>query len=134
MKIKLIVLICLVLQGCGKNDANENATVTDLTHVETPTNRVAIPSAVRNNLGITFATVERRKIQDTLRVPGTFEYLPSAKREYRTMLPGRVELLVDQFDHVEVGTPLYKIDSPAWREIQQSLAQKSTSITKCSIL
>jgi multidrug efflux pump subunit AcrA (membrane-fusion protein) len=128
MKIKLIVLICLILQGCGNNESNENVAVSDQTHVETPTNRVAIPSAVRNNLGITFATVERRQLQDTLRAPGRFEYLPSAKREYRTMLSGRVDILVDQFEHVERGTHLYTIDSPEWREIQQKLTNAATSV------
>ena len=106
------------------------ATVGSTTHTATPSNRIAISPAVRSNLGITFATVERRQIQDTLRVPGRFEYMPTAKREYRTMLAGRVEILVDQFDHVEQGTPLYRIDSPAWRKIQQTLADKATNISR----
>ena len=38
------------------------------------------------------------------------------------MLPGRVELLVEQFQKVEAGTPLYRINSPEWRDIQQSIA------------
>jgi multidrug efflux pump subunit AcrA (membrane-fusion protein) len=85
-------------------------------------NHIDIPPAVRSNLGISFVTVERRRIEQTLRVPGRFEYLPTARREYRTMLPGRIELLVEQFDRVERGTALYRIDSPAWREMQQKLA------------
>ena len=31
-------------------------------YVAPPTNRIDIPSAVRSNLGITFATVERRRV------------------------------------------------------------------------
>ena len=98
-------------------------------YVAPPTNRVDIPSAVRSNLGITFATVERRRVQETLRVPGRFEYLPTAIREYRTMLPGRVEVLVEQFETVEAGTPLYRIDSPAWRELMKDVAETKASIS-----
>jgi len=127
MKLYITLFLTLALHACS-SDSNEQTTPPSATHTSVPSNRVAIPPAVRLNLGITFATVERRQIQDTLRVPGKFEYLPSAKREYRTMLPGRVEILVDQFDHVKQGTPLYRIESPAWREIQQTLSQKSTSI------
>jgi multidrug efflux pump subunit AcrA (membrane-fusion protein) len=126
-----IAITLLTLQGCG-NNAEQAAQPTDpnTAHTATSSNRVAIPPAVRSNLGITLATVERRQIQDTLRVPGRFEYMPTAKREYRTMLAGRVEILVDQFDHVEQGTPLYRIDSPTWREIQQTLADKATNVSR----
>lgn len=126
-----IVTAMFALQGCGDN-AEHSAQATDpnTSHAATTTNRVAIPPAVRSNLGITFATVERRQIQDTLRVPGRFEYMPTATREYRTMLAGRVEILVNQFERVKKGTPLYRIDSPAWREIQQTLADKATNITR----
>lgn len=98
--------------------------------VATNPNRVAIPAAVRSNLGITFVEVERRQIEQTLRAPGRFEYLPTARREYRTMLPGRVELLVDQFDRVEHGMALYRIDSPAWREHQEKLTDARASIER----
>lgn len=95
-----------------------------------PTNRVAIPASVRANLGISFVRAERRRIEETLRVPGRFEFLPTARREYRTMLPGRVELLVQQFDEVDEGTPLYRIDSPEWRELQQTIAESVSSIDR----
>lgn len=62
-----------------------------------PTNRVDIPDAVRRNLGMTFAKVESRNVARTLRVPGRFELLPTAEREYRAPLAGRVELLVAQY-------------------------------------
>ncbi|MGY8753459.1 MAG: efflux RND transporter periplasmic adaptor subunit, partial [Phycisphaerales bacterium] len=59
---------------------------------------------------------------NTLRAPGRFEYLPSAKREYRTMVSGKIELLVNQFETVELGKALFTIDSPKWREMQQTIA------------
>ncbi|MDX9911402.1 MAG: hypothetical protein RBS39_06195 [Phycisphaerales bacterium] len=91
---------------------------------------VAIPEAVRSNLGITFVSVERRRIERTLRVPGRFEYLPTARREYRTPVPGRVELLVEQFERVEAGQALYRLDSLAWREMQGQLADASSEIER----
>jgi len=87
-----------------------------------PTNRVDIPAPVRRNLGITFARVEPRNVAQTLRVPGRFELLPTARREYRTPLGGRVELLVNQYQQVEPGTPLYRVDAPAWRDLHERIA------------
>ena len=125
------ILLASINHGCGDDASNGDPAGTDTAHGSTPpTNRVAIPSAVRSNLGITFATVERRRIQDTLRVPGRFEYLPTATREYRTMLPGRIELLVEQFQPVKEGTPLYRIDSPDWRDTQKEIAEAEMTLTQ----
>lgn len=128
----LLLLLVATLNGCS----SEEATTTKKTsHDESedspaPTNRVSIPSAVRSNLGISFVKVERRRVARTLRVPGTFELQPNASREYRTMLPGQVELAVDQFQRVEAGTLLYTIASPAWRELQQSISELESSIVR----
>lgn len=93
-----------------------------------PTNRVDIPDSVRQNLGITFAKVEYRDVARTLRVPGRFELLPSARREYRSPLPGRVELLVMQYERVEPGTPLYRIDSAPWRDLTEQIAATQAKV------
>ncbi|HZW09192.1 MAG TPA: hypothetical protein VFF69_04745 [Phycisphaerales bacterium] len=93
-----------------------------------PTNRVDVPAAVRQNLGITFARVERRAVARTLRSPGRFELLPSARREYHAPLGGRVELLVEQFAEVREGTPLYRLDSPGWRGLQREIAEAEASV------
>ena len=74
-------LLIALVTGCGGSDDTSTAT-NPAQDTAPPTNRVSIPPAVRDNLGITFATVERRRIQDTLRVPGRFEYLPTATRAY----------------------------------------------------
>ena len=87
-----------------------------------PTNRIDIPSTVRRNLGIEFATVEPRIVERTMRVPGRFELLPTARREYRAPLDGRIELLVDQFDKVEAGTPLYRLEGSGWRSLGERIA------------
>ena len=91
---------------------------------------IAIPAAVRSNLGLSLVTAESRRIASTLRVPGRFEYLPTARREYRAVSPGRVELLVEQFERVEAGAVLYRLDSTAWRETQQQIAAAEASIRR----
>lgn len=92
------------------------------------TNRVDVPETVRSNLGITFAKVESRPVAQTIRVPGQFELQPQARREHRTMLDGRVELLVNQFDTVEPEQPLYRLASPQWRELQNKLSEAESTI------
>ena len=114
-----------VVAGASGDDAGAEGS--------SPGNRVDIPPGVRTNLGITFVGAERRRVARTLRVPGRFELTPTARREYRTMLPGRVELLVGQFDRVEAGEPLYTIDSPAWRETQQQLSEAQSAIARLSV-
>ena len=89
--------------------------------------RIAVPPTVRSNLGITFVTVERRRVERTRRIPGQFEYLPSARREYRAMLPGRIELLVKQFERVEAGQPLFRVASPAWHELHRELFEAEST-------
>lgn len=97
------------------------------------TRSIAVPEAVRTNLGITFVTVERRPVASTIRVPGRFELLPNARRDYHTMLAGRIEILVNQFDRVETGTPLYRLDSPPWRELQEKLNAADATIRQAQV-
>ena len=123
-----LLLLISIAPGCTKEPPPAEAPASQAPPQAMPTNRVAIPPAVRSNLGITFAAAERRRIEDTLRAPGRFEYLPTATREYRTMLPGRVDLLVDQFDRVDPGTPLYRLDSPDWRDIQQAIVAAESAV------
>lgn len=82
---------------------------------------IAVPPAVRRNLGITFARVESRRIRSTVRIAGEFELRPEARREYHVMLPGRIELLVRQYDRVDAGQPLFHLNSPEWQKMQNEL-------------
>ena len=92
-RLSLPVLLALAPIGCEKRSDDAPASqAADATPA--PTNRVDINSSVRQNLGITFAKVESRNVARTLRVPGRFELLPTAKREYRAAASGTVELLV----------------------------------------
>jgi len=88
---------------------------------ETPTNRIDVPPTVRDNLGITFARVERREVANTIRVPGAFELQPRARHEYRITLPGRVDLQVDQYARIQPGDVLYRFRSPKWPQLQQDI-------------
>jgi multidrug efflux pump subunit AcrA (membrane-fusion protein) len=117
------------LAGCSKKHQDPPAGGAETREAAAgPTNRVDIPAPVRQNLGITFAKVERRPVATTIRVPGRFELLPEARREYRTMIEGKVELKVRQFDRVEPSTVLYLLESPRWRELQQSISAADSEI------
>jgi hypothetical protein len=116
-----------VLGACGSRDEEPPAPRGDAAPVA-PSNRVQASASVRQNLGITFAKVERRAVANTLRVPGRFELLPDASREYRAMLSGQVEPVVRQFDEVGRGDVLFKLRSPRWREVQQQIADAEAGI------
>lgn len=116
-----------VLTGCDRGvEEHAHGDVRDhgdeSREVRAPTNRVDIPASVRRNLGVTFARVEGRKVAQTLRVPGEFELLPTARREYRAPVSGRVELLVQQYQVVAAGTELYRVDGAAWRDLHERVA------------
>jgi multidrug efflux pump subunit AcrA (membrane-fusion protein) len=125
------VTVCLfagmVAVGCAR-DAEPAAEGGDARPSTSPSNRVDINPSVRQNLGITFARVESRNVGRTLRVPGRFELLPAGRREYRAPAAGKVELLIQQYQKVEAGTPLYRLDSPRWRELQRELTDARAQV------
>lgn len=123
-----VVLLAGALLMVGCSDSDAPAPVATGAAPAAPTNRVDIPLPVRRNLGITFASVERRNVASTMRLPGRFELVPGARREHRAAAPGRVELAVDQYQRVEVGEVLYRLDSPRWRELQQQIARTQTEL------
>ena len=112
----LPVVLIMALTSC--DDGKDARDVSPEETGDAPTNRIEIPATVRGNLGITFARVERRKVADTLRVPGSFELRPLAKHEYRLLLPAQVRFEVDQFEEVEPGATLFRFQSPRWLELQ----------------
>jgi hypothetical protein len=119
-----ITTLVLLLSACsrGPDSAAASSRVQEEAGQQpAPTNRIDIPPTVRNNLGITFATVERRRVAGTVRVPGAFELEPLARREYRMMLAGSVELVVDQYQKIAAGDVLYRVRSPQWTELQQAI-------------
>lgn len=118
------ILAAVMVTGCEKRSTptpSGHEHGADTPKEPAPTNRVDIPAPVRKNLGIIFAKVESRNVAQTLRVPGRFELLPTARREYRTPVAGRIELLVNQYQQVEPGTPLYRVDAVTWHDLHEQI-------------
>ena len=86
-----------------------------------PPGVIAIPQVVQQNLGITFAKVERRIVQETRRYPGRFELQASGRSEYHLPSDGRVIPLVQLNDEVDAGSPLYRMESSRWSTLQREL-------------
>lgn len=128
-----LVALATILAGCGQEPAAPPVPAAEgraaASPAPAPTNRVDIPAAVRTNLGITFAAVERRNVARTLRVPGRFELEPSARREYRTPVEGRIELLVEQFQPVEAGVSIYSIESSTWMDLLERIAATRAKVS-----
>ena len=114
--------------GCGDGDGQTTPPQTQPAQQPLPTNRIDVPPSVRQNLGVTFAKVERRRVASTIRVPGRFELQPTARREYRSTLPGWVHLQVNQFDEVKKDAPLAEIESPEWHKLRQQLHESQVRI------
>jgi hypothetical protein len=114
-------LVSMMGCGGGGSTAAGHAEHDDTEPEQMPTNRVAIPPSVRQNLGITFVQVERRPVRGTVRIAGEFELRPEARREYHVMAAGRVTLEVRQYERVEPGQVLFHLDAPRWQEMQNQL-------------
>jgi hypothetical protein len=126
-RVVRVVLGLVWFAGCARGPA-EQAPSADAEATPAATNRVDIPATVRSNLGITFAKTEARNVARTIRAPGRFELAPQARREYRTMLAGRVELHVTQYEQVEPPALLFTLDSPQWRELQERLNETESKL------
>jgi hypothetical protein len=132
MKTPLIMMLTFGLAGswgCKTTDDTPTHEPAAAQH-STPTNRIDIPPGVRQNLGITFVEVERRPVRRTVRLPGQFELKPDARREYHVMLPGRIDLLVEQFAEVQAGDPLFRVDSAEWQRLKSDLAAALNDMRK----
>lgn len=92
------------------------------------TNRIDVPEAVRQNLGITFAKVERRRVAATKRLAGHFELLPSGRGEVRAPMPGRIDVRVKLLQPVSPGEILFTLESPEWRRMQRELGELETRL------
>jgi multidrug resistance efflux pump len=124
--LALAAAAAMLAAGCSREGAEPAPAEQE--EAETLTNRIDIPPTVRSNLGITFADVERRHVESTIRVPGAFELQPLARHEYRMTLPGRVQLEVDQYQRIEPGDLLYRFRSPQWPELQRDIVAGEQAI------
>ena len=123
-----------MLAGCdrGSEEDSQIEPTAPATQPSPPADpgRIDIPASVRRNLGITFAKAEYRRVANTLRFPGKFELLPTARHEIRAPFGGRVQLLVAQYDKVLAGQLIAKISSPEWHRLQLELEEDGAEVTK----
>ncbi|MBM3963291.1 MAG: hypothetical protein FJ306_15550, partial [Planctomycetes bacterium] len=121
----IAILACAVVAACNGKPAAEPP---HDDHAPPPSNRIDVPEAVRKNLGIAFATVERRTVAATLRLPGTVELLPNGRTEVRSPLPGRITVHVQPLQRVGAGDLLATVASPAWRALQRELGELENAL------
>ena len=131
MRVTILITLAAVLAaGCRESEQSAAADPATAEAAPAPTNRIDLPATVRQNLGITFAKVEKRRVSSTIRVPGSFELQPSARREYRSTLPGWVNIRVQQYGDVKKGQSLYELDSPEWHRLRQQLHENQAAIAR----
>ena len=127
----LLIATSAILTGCPNTAAETQkatAPAKEEANAPAPMGGIAIPAAVRDNLGITFAKVERRRVSATRRLPGQFELRQEARQEYRALMAGRVSLRVAQFQAVQPGDILLTLDSPEWRRLQHETVEAEGDI------
>lgn len=127
-KLSLLLGMCL-LTACTTDDPKPASSAGGgEPTAATVTNRIDIPPAVVRNLGITFAKAERRHVDRTLRMPGSYESPPEAERNYRVPVAGRVELKITQYGRVEPGDEIAIVNSPEWRAMQAKLSSLANAL------
>lgn len=134
----LILLVLLTAACSGEKAPTSRASAADQYADEEPqgpTNRINIPPAVRANLGMTFATIERRSIAATLSLTGSVGRLRGAKRVYAATSDASVDLKVREYQRVSAGEVLATLrpvrtgeDQAALLALQQQLETSATEL------
>jgi hypothetical protein len=126
----LIFTLALLLVGCGSHDhsptAASPAADPHAGHDHGPAGVIAVPATVQSNLGITWATTEYRVVQGVVRLPGRFEAEPAGRRAYQAPFAGQLEVLVQPYQTVAVGDPLYRLHGEEWQRLQLGIAEGCT--------
>lgn len=121
--LRLFCCVPMLLVACTRS-----APTSPAPEVPLPSNRIAVAAPVRDSLGITFAKVEPRAVAQTLRVPGHFALLPTARAELRVPLAGRITLLVQPLQDLAAGEVVARLDAPQWRQLQRELAELAAQL------
>ena len=114
--LSTFLIAIAAITSCAPNASKDPATE-EQTAPEPEGPGIELSATIRRNLGVTFAEVEVRRVANTTRIPGTFEFTPLARREYRLPLAGHVELMVNENEPVEAGQPLFRFRSPTWPQL-----------------
>ena len=135
LTVAALMVLALALTGCPRTEKTGAPAATDAGHTDgepaaTPTNRIPIPDSVRQNLGITFVKVVRRRVVSTLRYPGQFEFTPDAWTAYHARLGGPLTLNVKQFQRVTAGDLLATVETPEWRESRHEISEATLALGK----
>ena len=110
----------LALAGCGQ--AASSQVPPPEAHAAAPiTNRVEVPAAVRQSLGITFAQAEERAVSRTVRLACHVDSAPDARRPYHTNVAGTLTMHVAPFEEVEADQLLASVTSPELLEHRHEL-------------
>ncbi len=106
-----------MLASCSRDDPSEAPNKADTSI----TNRIAVPSEVVANLGITFAQATRGKVGSWIPVPGEL-YVPGTHRwNLRAPAQGRLTAVAPRWKEVEAGDVVAELTTPKLREAQQDL-------------
>lgn len=107
--VPALLAIALLGFGCGADDSTEPIGAAQ--GKPAITNRIDIPPAVRQSLGITFARIEERSIGSTRRLAGLVEPTFEGLSPYHTSTPGIITVHVKPFDTVKAGQLLVSVSS-----------------------
>ena len=127
MVARNLLILVLLTTGCSKTEGAELPKA-EMSGKAPITNRVEVPAAVRQNLGITFVKAEERAVTRSLRLAGHFGLPPSARLPHHTALSGTVRMHASPLDEVAKGQLLATIASPALLEHRHELHVVSDGI------
>ena len=110
-----LVLVALLVAGC--KPAAPSAAAPEAGHDEhaapkLPPGTVELSPAALKNLGVEFATVERRRLNHLIALPGRFDPAPGGRVEIRAPSAGYLRWVVKPFSQVKSGESIALLRSP----------------------
>jgi RND family efflux transporter MFP subunit len=94
------------------------------------TNRIPLQTAQVADLGIVFATAERGRLTEWLRVPGQLEARSDRRWHLNAPAEGRVIAVGTRWQRVAAGDVIAELESPQLREAQESLLVATAALER----